>query len=649
MPARLPLALALFLVVGSLALFGGASRRSAALPHRAALVADSHDVWTQHNDNARTGATLVETVLDTHNVNSASFGKLFSRAVDDQIYSQPLYLAGVPIAGAVKNVVYVTTVSDSVFAFDADDPAMATPLARRNLLDAAAAGARPPSHLELGKKCDGMYMNFTGNIGVVGTPVIDVAAGTMYLVARSVEPGENFVQRLHALDITTLQDKVPPVVITGQMAGEGDGAVNGMLTFDPATSNQRSALLLHHGTIYIAWASHCDTDPFHGWVIGYDAATLHQSFVWNVTPDGSEGGIWQSGEGMSSDGTNIYVITANGTSNVQSGGRSYGSTILKIDPSKAAAPVVDWFMPYNADELNSTDNDLGTSGVLLIPGTNLLAGGSKAGTLYLLDRGNLGHFHAGSDSQIVQSIASAGTGHIHGSAVSWTSSASGTSVYIWAEYDHLKQFPLTGGKFDMANLKQSEAQVPNGMPGGMLSISANGNRTGTGIVWASHPSTGDAENQTQGGILRAFDADDVGQELWNSGMNPRDGFGNFAKFVPPTVANGRVYLATFSNQLVVYGLLAPGAYATTPASDAAVPPVGKPPSTPDAAPGAPTGGSGGSGRVDDAGTLIDPVPIGGAPGGSSGCSCGLSSAGPPRLAWSLPLLVAMLILRRRRR
>jgi MYXO-CTERM domain-containing protein len=645
MVKRSPLVLAVLASAGLVALLAALPRRSTAVIARSALTTSVHDVLTQHNDNARTGATLVETTLTTANVKPAGFGKLFARAVDDQIYAQPLYLTGVPIGGGVHNVVYVATVSDTVFAFDADAAGATTPLARRNLLDVAPAGARPPSHLELGKKCDGIYMNFTGNIGVVGTPVIDPASGTMYLVARTVEAGEKFVQRLHALDIVTLADKVPPVVIAGDSAGQGDEAMGGRIAFNPTLTNQRAALLLHKGGVYIAWSSFCDTDPFHGWVMGYDAVTLKQTFVWNDTPDGNEGGIWQSGEGPSSDGTNIYLITGNGTSNVQTGGRSYGSTIVRLDPTRAAAPVVDWFMPHDADELNSTDNDLGTSGVLLVPGTNLMVGGSKGGTMYLLDRTNMGHFRADSDSQIVQSIPEAGTGHIHGSAVTWTSAASGTSVYIWAEYDHLKQWPLVGGKFDVANLKKSDAEVPKGMPGGMLSISANGNTPGTGIVWATHPANGDAENQTQSGILRAFDADDVTTELWNSGMRAGDDFGNFAKFVPPTVANGHVYLATFSNQLVVYGLLDASAY--PPPSDAAV--VVRPPP--------PTGGTSGAdgGQVtsgDPGDGSADPsVPA--TPGASgSGCSCQLSRTAPSSTA--VPLLTALLglgfvRLRRRRR
>jgi hypothetical protein len=539
------------------------SRRSSALTF------DPHDVWTQHYDNTRTGATLVETTLNTSNVNGASFGKLFARAVDDQIYAQPLYLAGVPAAGKTRNVVYVATVSNSVYVFDADDPVAGQPLVARNLMEVAPAGARPPVNSEVGQNCAASYSDFAGNIGIVGTPVIDVAAGTMYLVARTVENGSQFVQRLFALDTSTLADKVPPVVISVRVSGSGAGSVNGVLALNTQTANQRAALTLVSGTVYIAWASHCDTDPFHGWIAGYDGATLQQKLVWNDTPNGTEGGIWQAGQGLASDGRYLYFMTGNGTTDAPNGGTSYGCTMVKLDPSSSPPSVADWFTPYNYAVLDVMDYDLGSSGVLMLPNTTLLLGGGKEGKLYLVDRNNMGHYLDG-DHQIVQSIAGAGAGHIHGSPVTWTSAAVGTMFYVWTENDYLKQWGFNGTTISPTTpVAQSPMQVPMGMPGGMLSVSANGALSGTGILWAAHPASGDANHATQPGIMRAFDAENVGHELWNSLQNPaRDNFGDFAKFVPPVVANGKVYLATFSNQLVVYGLLAP----TTPAPDAGAPP-----------------------------------------------------------------------------
>jgi hypothetical protein len=539
---------------------------------------DPHDVWTQHYDNARTGATLVETKLNTSNVNGASFGKLFARAVDDQIYAQPLYLAGVPAAGKTRNVVYVATVNNSVYLFDADDPAVSRSLVARNLMEVAPAGARPPVNSELGQACTS-YSDFAGNIGVIGTPVIDVAAGTMYVVARTVENGNQFVQRLFALDTSTLGDKVPPVVISAHVPGSGAGSVNGVLALNSQTQNQRAALTLVGGTVYIAWSSHCDTDPFHGWIAGYDGATLQQKLVWSDTPNGTEGGIWQAGQGLASDGRYLYFMTGNGTTDAPSGGTSYGCAMVKLDPSSSPASVADWFTPYNYATLDASDYDLGSSGVLMVPNTTLLLGGGKEGKLYLVDRNNMGHYLYG-DYQIVQSIAGAGAGHIHGSPVTWTSAAVGTMFYVWTENDYLKQWGFNGTTISPTSpVAQSPMPAPMGMPGGMLSVSANGSVSGTGILWAAHPASGDANQKTQPGILRAFDAENVGRELWNSSQNPgRDDFGSFAKFVPPVVANGKVYLATFSNQLVVYGLLATTTTTTTPPP----PDAGAPP--PDAAP-----------------------------------------------------------------
>jgi hypothetical protein len=547
-----------------------------------ALTFDPHDVWTQHYDNARTGATLVETTLATSNVNGASFGKLFARSVDDQIYAQPLYLAGVPVAGATHNVVYVATVNNTIYIFDADDPAAAQPLVIRNLMEVAPAGARPPVHTEVGQACTSPpYSDFDGNIGIIGSPVIDVAAGTMYVVARTVENGSQFVQRLFALDATTLADKVPPVVINFQVPGSGAGSVNGVVSFNPQNANQRAALTLVGGVVYVAWAAHCDTEPYHGWIAGYDPATLQQKMVWNDTPNGTKGGIWQSGQGLASDGQYLYFMTGNGTTDAPSGGTSYGCAMIKLDPTNSTAPVVDWFTPYNYGTLNAEDLDLGSSGPLMVPNSTLLLGGGKEGKLYLVDRNNMGHYFYG-DYQIVQNIPGAGVGNIHGSPVTWTSAAVGTSFYTWAEDDYLKQWAFNGTSISPATpVAQSPMQVPMGMPGGMLSVSANGSVSGSGILWAAHPASGDANHATQPGILRAFDAENVGRELWNSLQNPaRDDFGNFAKFVPPVVANGKVYLATFSNQLMVYGLFAPPPHDAGPPP----PPDAGPPPPPDAGP-----------------------------------------------------------------
>ena len=350
-------------------------------------------IITQRYDNARSGQNLSEVILNTSNVGPATFGKLFTRAVDDEVYAQPLYVPSVAIPGAgVRNVLYVATTNNTVYAFDADDPAATSPLWRVNLYY-GLPGARPVTANDVGQDC-GQYRDFTENIGVVGTPVIDQETQTLFVVSRTKE-NSGFVQRLHALDITTGAARPnSPVVIRASVPGTGDGSADGMITFDPAIQNQRGSLLLANNTTYITWASHCDTGPYHGWLIGYDRKTLAQVIAKSVTPNGKAGGIWQSNSGPSADESGaVYLSVGDGTATAQSGGTDYGNAFLKFDRSGA---VVDWFIPHDTEALSIADSDIGTTGLLLIPKTHLLAGGGKNGKFYLLDRSNLGHFRADS-------------------------------------------------------------------------------------------------------------------------------------------------------------------------------------------------------------------------------------------------------------
>jgi len=524
----------------------GAALLAAALPAAAQV-----DVTTQHNDNARTGANLSETVLTPLNVPS-QFGKLFERAVDDQVYAQPLLVSGVNIPGVgLRNVLYVATVNDTVYAFDADDPTAAAPLWKKSYIN-PAAGIVPVSHIDVGQTCV-PYNDFTGNIGIVGTPVIDRNQQTMYFVARTKENG-TFVQRLHAVDITTGYERAgSPVTIQPTVFGTGDGHdAQNIITFNARTENQRAALLLNRGVVYIAWAAHCDQGPYHGWIVGYDAATLQQTMVYNTSPNGGLGGIWQSGQGPSADSDgNIYAVSGNGSFNGDTGGSERGNSFLKVN---AAGALLDWFTPYNWAALNSVDHDLGIQGALLVPNTNLVVSAGKEGVLYVLNRDNMGHFQTISDSQIVQSFQASTSGRMNGSPVYWNGPG-GPAIYVWPAGDPLKAYRVVNGRLDTATPTQSPVIAPTGMPGGILSVTANG--TAQGIVWAAMSNGGNANHYTQPGILRALDASDVTKELWNSEQNAaRDGLGNFAKFVSPTVANGKVYMATFSNKVVVYGLLA---------------------------------------------------------------------------------------------
>jgi len=519
-------------------------------------------VMTHHNDNFRTGDNLNESTLNTANVNSNTFGLLFTRAVDDQIYAQPLIATNVTIPGqGAHNLIIVATVNNSVYAFDADSPAISSPYWQVNFNgNFGGTNVVPPINSDMNGACN-PYRDFSGNMGIVGTPVIEPVNKIIYLVVRTKETsgfGTLFVQRLHALSLTTGADVLLPAVISGTFGG---------VTFDPQKNNQRSALTLANTRIFIAWSSHCDWGPYHGWVMSFDAATLNQLAVYSDTPTGNNGGIWMSGQGLAADPIgNVYFSTGNGTVNT-SDNRS--QSFLKLDG--ATLNVSSWFTPGNYVYLNNGDYDLGSGGLLLIPGTTLAVGGGKSGStvsspLYLVNRDNMGGLSSiTTDTNIVQSFGVTPTGvgvnHIHGAPV-WWDGPDGSYAYVWGESDKLHQY-----RFDRVNglfvlppyaLSTTPAWV-NGMTGGMLAISANGTNAGTGILWGSHQFTGDANQAVRPGIIHAYDAQDVSHELWNSEQfSVRDSVGSYAKFVPPTVANGKVYLATFSNRLNVYGLLPGG-------------------------------------------------------------------------------------------
>jgi hypothetical protein len=516
-------------------------------------------VLTQHDDNGRTGMNLNETILNINNVNTNQFGLLYARAVDDQIYAQPLVMTNVNVLGrGTHNIVIVATVNDTVYAFDADDPSATAPYWTNSFID--PPNIVPPANTDESAvgACGGNYQDFSGNFGIVGAPVIDPAAGTIYLVVRTKEYGTNFVQRLHALDITTGLDRTnSPVEIAATYPGTGDGNTNGVIPFDPLRQNQRAGLLLVGGTVYIAWTSHCDNTPYHGWVMAYDAATLDQLAVFNDSPNGDQAGLWMSNQGPAADTNgNIYVSTANGDFD---GVSNFGESFLKLTRSGANINVASWFTPYNWSSLNNGDLDLGSGGVLLVPGTNLLFSGGKGGVAYLVNRDDMGGVSSGNaDTNIVQSFTVT-TDEIHGGAV-WWDGPGASYGYLWPSSVYLQQyrFDRSSGMFVLPAFAQSPTAAPGGQPGGILALSANGTNAGSGIVWAAHQLDGDANQQVLPGILHAYNAQNVTNELWNSEQNSaRDGVGNFAKFVAPTVANGKVYLATFSGQLNVYGLLPP--------------------------------------------------------------------------------------------
>jgi hypothetical protein len=518
--------------------------------HLAQGPAASVNVLTQHNDPGRTGANLNETILNTTDVNVQTFGKLFTRPVDGQIYAQPLYVSALNIANkGTHNVVFVATMHNSVYAFDADDPTASAPLWQVNL-----GASIPVTNAGFGGKY-GAYHDIKVEIGIVSTPVIDLASKTIYVLTSNRDSDGRYVHRLHALDLSTGAEKFGgPVETQGSVSGAGVDSVSGMVTFDNKQQLQRPALLLADGRVYVAFGPYADSDPYHGWIIAYDARTLRRVAIFSTTPNGGEGGIWQSGWGPAADASgNVYVSTSNGDWNANTGGTNYAQSIIKLSPDLT---VEDWYTPWDVAS-KADDQDLGSTGVLLIPGTDLLFSGDKYPNFYVLNRDNLGHFNAHGDTQIVQRFE-AMKGPIQGGVAFWDG-PSGAQVYVWSAFDSLKAFRLDGGKFLTTAASQITSTIPlSDWPGCMLSISANGNAAGSGIVWALCPHSGDASISTAGATLRAFDASDLSKELWNSRQDlARDDVGRWAKFNAPTIANGKVYVPTFSGYLAVYGLLAP--------------------------------------------------------------------------------------------
>ncbi len=512
-------------------------------------------VITQHNDLLRSGWNNKETKLTPSNVNVRQFGALFRVTVDDQMYAQPLVVANVSIAGGKHNVVYAATVNNTVYAVDGDNGSVYW---SKNYTPALQ---RPPKNTDMTNACGGNYRDITGNIGIVGTPVIDSAAQTIYFVARSIDNNSHFYQYLHAVDIKTGNEKSgSPVLITASVPGAGAGNINFIVYFDPQKNNQRQALTLANGIVYITFSSHCDWGPYHGWVLGYDKASLQQKSVYNVTADGYNAGIWQSGGGPSVDGNNMYIVTGNGS--MGSGGntsdfRQRGESALQLNIANASSITVnDFFTPKNYADLEAADLDYGSMAAFLIPNTNLYLTGCKDGNLYLLDTANLGGYNT-STNNVKQTIALGSNVSLR-CQPSYYRSASKEFVYVWSENSQLKAFPFSrsAGNLDVANLVTGSISGPSGQNGAVLSTSSNNSPDGTGIVWASYASNGDANQSTRPGILRAFDANDITKELWNSDQNAtRDAVGSYAKFSAPTIANGKVYLPTFSNQLVVYGVI----------------------------------------------------------------------------------------------
>jgi len=488
------------------------------------------NVLTSNYDNERTNANLHETILNQSNVNAANFGKIGYFPVDGEIYAQPLYAAGVNISGqGLHNVVYVATMHNSVYAIDADKPNSPTPLWQVNL------GASVPSWV----------LNFNDvlpEVGILSTPVIDLTRQVIYVVSDTLEVGLP-VFSLHALSLANGQEMLGgPVTISASLPGHGAGNSGGTLTFNPSVELQRPGIALSNGTLYLSFGSRGDLGNWHGWLMSYDAATLKQNAVVTTSANGYGASIWHSGLAPAIDSNgNIFVATGNGDFD---GSTNFGESVLKFSGSDLT--LADWYTPNTWSDLNNTDSDLGSSGVILLPATTQAVTAGKSGDLFLIQSDAMGHLGPKNTSTVQNIQANASGTH----TLALWNSPSNPVLYIHESGHSLSAFNIVNGR--ISSTPSSTFTPSPSTIFANVAISSNSNAPGTAIVWYS---VANYNASQQPGILHALDASDLTHELWNSNMAATDAMGRFAKYVVPTVANGRVYVPTFSNELVIYGLL----------------------------------------------------------------------------------------------
>jgi uncharacterized protein (TIGR03437 family) len=494
-----------------------------------AVAAGQVSVLTANYDNARTNSNLGETALTPQTVAPATFGKLFTMPVDGQVYAQPLYVPNVNVAGRGRNnLVLVATMHNTLYAFDADHADVAV------------------WQINFGSSVASVNYGFRDafpEVGILSTPAVNAATGIIYCVSDHFHDGL-YEYRLHAVDIATgLEQAGSPVSIKGTVPGSGDESDGITATFEPFQHLQRPGLLVLSGAVFLAFGSHADANPYHGWLFSYDAANIqHLNGVFNTTPNAARGAIWQSGRGLAGDPAGfLYASTGNG---VFDGKTSLSDSVLKID-TRSGLKLDSFFSPDDNQSLDAADNDLGSGGTILIPGTTGLIAGGKDGTTYLLDTTNLGGQTTGNITAR-QSFVSANNG-IYGMAI-WPRGGS-TSLYVQEGNSQVSAYFMHNGVFSTQPLASA---LTTGTAYEGLAVSANGAQAGSGIVWVTFA---DADRIGVGGALAAFDATSLTQ-LWNSRIFPEDDLGNFAKFAAPTVANGKVYVSTFSNGVGVYGLTA---------------------------------------------------------------------------------------------
>lgn len=525
-------------------------------------------VLTARGDLSRLGLDDQEQSLSQAAVSSGRFGRLTADRVDGKIYAQPLFLPALRIGGRARDVVIVATEHDSVYAFDARHRGAGASLWRASLL---RPGARPMlaaiDPVGDGRRCD----SIAPEVGVTSTPVADWATKTLYVMALDVEHGV-MTYRLHALDVRTGKDKAPPVAVAATVAGGGMDSAGGTVRFAAADEQQRMALTLIGGIVYAGFGSWCEVPPFHGWVIGYSAATLARDIVYNDSPDGLGGGLWESQAGITADAHgHLYLVSGNGTFDLSTGGRDAGDSLLAAVPRAGTLTVTDYFTPFDQRCLDRHDLDLGAGSPLVVPGLHELIMGGKSGAVYVLNEARLGGYHpmpgarcgAGPESQtdldaVKQELpANTVAGGLWGTFAYW---AQGADRYVYAcgAGGPLTQWRLRPDG-TIAPVPVAAAGYPvarSGSEGAIPVTSGDAGRPGSGIVWLIDPaSTG--PGVSAGPVLRAFAADDVRRQLWSSGRpRARDGMlpGDYHHFTAPVTADGLVIVAD-QDRLDVYGML----------------------------------------------------------------------------------------------
>jgi Legume lectin domain/Chitobiase/beta-hexosaminidase C-terminal domain len=541
--------------------------------------AQTNNVVTQHNDISRTGSNTNETILTPTNVNTSTFGKLFSYPVDGWVYAQPLYMPGITLGsgtaqpGTTHNIVYIATEHDSLYAFDADSNlgANGAPLWHVSLIDSAHGGTAGEKTMSNGDVSSG---DIVPEIGITSTPVIDPTSNTIYVVAKSTIADTTFIQRLHAIDITTGLEKFSgPVRLSGSVPGNGNGSTSGTLNWDPKWENNRASLLLLNGVVYIGFGSHGDNGPWHGWILAYTASpTLTQTGVWCATPNNAAGGIWMGGTGLAADVPTgkpygrIFTATGNGTFTATSpytNSMDYGDSIIKLDLNNGIPTMIsgtttvgDDFTPHDQATLNNGDQDQASGGVVILPdsvggggGAHQLVQLGKTGRIYVLNRENLGGYNPNNTTDPEEK---AYTNGLWGAPAYWNG-----NVYVWADGDHLKAFSFSNGAISSTYTSISNESVGGYSP--TPSVSSNG--TTNAIVWSLR---NDAYGSQGREIVYAHDATNVATLLYSSESNvSRDNPGNAVKFIVPTVVNGKVYVGSEA-QVSVYGLLNGATQAAAP-------------------------------------------------------------------------------------